>query len=66
MQRAQALEDLGHARPFLVGDRRAKQCHEAIPEELVDGALVPMDFGERQLKESVKESVHRLGTETLG
>jgi hypothetical protein len=49
-----------------MGDRRAKQCHETFPEELVDGALVPMDFGERQREELVDDSMHRFGADAVG
>ena len=50
----------------LVGDRRAEERHEAIAEELIDGALVAVDLGEAQGEEPVQEGVHRLRAQTLG
>ena len=68
LQRTADLEG-GHGRAagvVLVGQRRAEQRHEAVAEELVDGALVAMDLGQRQLEESIEQIVHRVGAEPLG
>jgi hypothetical protein len=35
-----------------VGERRAEQCHDAVAEELVHRALVPVDLGQRALEEA--------------
>src|SRR5262249_25192609 len=37
-------------RMILMSDRRPEQRHDAIAEELVDRAFVPVDFGEHQLE----------------
>ena len=55
----------GAACMVLVGHRCAEQSHEAVAEELVDRALVAMDFGESEVEEPVQERVHGLGAEAL-
>jgi hypothetical protein len=53
-------------RVVLVGDRRAEERHEAIAEELIDGALVAVDLGEAEGEEPVQEVVHGLGAQAFG
>jgi len=50
----------------LVCEWSTKQRHEAVSKELVDGAFVPMDLSEREVEETVEETVHRLATNPLG
>ena len=54
------------ARVVLVRDRRAEQRHEAVAQELIDGALVAMDLGQRAVEEAAQQRVHLVGAETLG
>ena len=56
----------GAARVVLVGQRRAEKRHEAVAEELVHGALVPVDLGQGELEEGVEQTVHRVGPQALG
>src|SRR5262245_63530119 len=44
----------------LVRHGRAEQSHEAVASELIDGALVAMNLGERYSEESVKHVMHAL------
>ena len=48
-----------------VRHRRAEQRHEAVAEELVDGAFEAVHFGQRQREELVEQVVHRVGTQAL-
>ena len=52
-------------RVILVGQRRPEERHEAVAEELVDGALVAVDLGEGGLEELVDEDVHALRPQPL-
>ena len=59
----------GQQRPpgvVLVRHRRADERHEAVPEELVDGAAVAVDLGQGELEEAAEQLVHSLGAEVLG
>ena len=56
----------GAARVILVRQRGAEERHEAIAEELVDGALVAVDLGQRRLEEAVEEVVHGVGPQPFG
>ena len=47
----------------LVADGRAEQRHEAVPEELVDCALVAVDLRQHQLEGAVHQRVDVLGIE---
>ena len=35
---------------------RAEEGHESVAEELIDGALVPVDLGQHQLESAVHDS----------
>src|SRR2546428_743737 len=48
-----------------MGNRCPEQRHEAITEELIDGALVAMHFVERYFKKAIEEGVHCLRSDTL-
>src|SRR6185295_16705993 len=50
----------------LVGDGRAEQRHDAVPQELVDGALVAVDGGQHDLEDAVHDAVDLFGVEPLG
>ena len=50
-------------RVVLVGERRAEERHDAVPEELVHRSLVPMDLGQHELEGARHEAVHVLGVE---
>ena len=56
----------GAARVVLVRDGRAEQRHDAVAEELVDGALVAVDLGQHQLESAAHERMHFLRVEPLG
>jgi hypothetical protein len=47
-------------------NRRSKEGHEAVAEELIDRAFVAVYFSERRLEEGIEHRVHALGAETLG
>jgi hypothetical protein len=54
----------GVARPYgvvLVGQRRAEQCHDAIPYHLVHRPLIPVHGLHHVLKGRVKELARFLG-----
>ena len=51
---------------IFAGERRAEERHEAIAEELVDRALVAVDFIEAELKKSFQQTVHRFGAQDFG
>src|SRR5216683_1115435 len=53
-------------RVILVRDRRAEERHEAVAQELVDGALEAVDLAERPLEEGAEQRVHAVGPELLG
>ncbi len=53
----------GPLRMVLVGDRRAEERHDAVTEELVHRALVPVDLGQHELERVRHERVHVLGVE---
>src|SRR5262250_1768473 len=53
-------------RMILMSDRRPEQRHDAVAEELVNGALVAMDFGQHQLEGTSHESVHVLRIQPIG
>src|SRR5262249_8235748 len=53
-------------RMILMSDRRPEQRHDAVAEELIDGALVAMDFGQHQLEGTSHESVHVLRIQPIG
>jgi hypothetical protein len=44
-------------RVILMGDRGAEERHHPVAEELVDGALVPMDGGEDDLERPIHDGV---------
>ena len=50
---------------ILVRNGRAEQRHEAVAQKLIDGALVVVDLGQRQLEEPLEHGVHRLRTYAL-
>jgi hypothetical protein len=50
----------------LVADRRTEQRHKTVTQELIDGALVPMNFAKRQLEKAIQQRMHVLWTNTLG
>ena len=50
----------------LLRNRRPKQRHEAVAEELVDGAPVAVHLRERQLEELIEQPVHDLRANTRG
>ena len=56
----------GAPRVILVGQRGAEERHEAVAEELVDGALVAVDLGQGGLEEAVEEDVHGLRPQPFG
>src|SRR5215471_5084469 len=45
---------------ILVGKRGAKEGHEAVTQELINGPFVTMDRAEGQLKELVQDGMHDL------
>lgn len=49
----------------LVGDGRAEERHEAVPEKLVRRTLEPVDGPQHQLEGAVHEVVHLLGIQFL-
>ena len=51
---------------ILIGNGGAKQRHEAVAEELIDGALVPVYRVEAALEEAVEQRMHGLGSQALG
>jgi hypothetical protein len=50
---------------ILVGDRSPEEGHDAIAEELVDGAFVPVDLGQDQVEGPGHQPMHLLGIEPL-
>src|SRR5262245_48198574 len=50
----------------LVGDRGAKQRHDAVAGVLVDGPLVPVDAVREDPKEAIEEAMPFLGIDALG
>ena len=53
-------------RVVLVCDGRAEQRHDPIAQELVDGSLHAVDFGQHELKDLGHEPVDFLRVESLG
>ena len=51
---------------ILMGNGCTKQSHEAIAQELVDGALVAVHPVQRQLKKAIEQGVHGLWPNALG
>src|SRR6266850_8531502 len=51
---------------ILVRNWRTKEGHEAVAQELIDGALVPVDLLEHQRKGTVHQLVHVFRVELLG
>jgi hypothetical protein len=49
-----------------MGDGGAEQRHEAITEELVDGAFIAVDHLERQCEEPIQQGVHVFWSNPLG
>ena len=47
----------------LMGNRRPEECHEAVPQELINGAFIAMDGAQRQLKKLVQDAMHGLWPE---
>jgi hypothetical protein len=56
----------GPDRMILVANRRTEERHEAISEELVYRALVPMDLGKHHIEGAVHQAVDVLGIQALG
>ena len=50
-------------RMVLVGDRRAEERHDAVAEELVHRAFVPVHLGQHELERARHQRVHVLGVE---
>ncbi len=50
----------------LVGDRGTEERHDAVAQELVDRALVPVDLGQHQLESTSHEPMDILGVEARG
>ena len=53
-------------RVILVGDRRAEQRHDAVPEKLIDRALVAVNRVQDHLEGAVHDGVDLLGIQALG
>ena len=53
-------------RMVLVSDRRAEERHDAVAEELIHRAFVPMDLGQHELERARHERVHVLRVESGG
>src|SRR5262249_34885173 len=52
-------------RVVLMGNRRSEERHEAIPQELIDGAFIVMDGPQHQLKKLVQDGMHSLWPKLL-
>ena len=53
----------GPLRMILVSDRSAEECHDAVTEELVHRAFVPVHLGQHDLERVLHQRVHVLGVE---
>jgi hypothetical protein len=56
----------GALRVILVGDRGAEESHDAVPEELVHGALVAVHLGQHQFEGAIHQPVNVFRVEPLG
>ena len=65
LQRALDAERGAHGplRVILVRDGRAEERHDAVAEELVHGAVVPVDLGQHEVERALHQRMHVLGIE---
>ena len=63
---ASAARADGALRIVLVGDRRAEDGHDLVPDDLVDAASVRADVGRETVEAAVEEVLHVLGIAVLG
>jgi hypothetical protein len=50
----------------LMGNGRAEQGHDAVPQELIDRALIVVHFAQDKREELVEQRVHGLRTKARG